>query len=411
MGVKRKSGNYRLITSNNIMKTKILFLSLVALVSAVTTNAQSLPQGSVSSVISAYRAYKDVNSVPISVPTAVEMSFADDFIERTEFVVLDKTTNSFEPNFFKQETLVNETPLSLSTIPSMSSLFAARMNDGDAKTYAEFPLPENALGNVQITILSRFPVTSSSIATLLDNNVALPNFVEIRAFVGGQNRIVVANRRMDQQTIRFPQTTSDRWTVTFGFGQPLRISELRLSQDNAVRSSSRTVRFLAQPAHSYRVYFNPDRSSLAVVGEAGNLVSAKDVLAVGASVAQNNPGYIIADVDNDGVPDIRDNCVSVANSDQQDLNNNSRGDACDDFDQDGIANTIDNCPDSPNRNQKDTDSDGLGDVCDGEESRITEKHAWIPWVGIGLAALVLVVLFVLTAKAVPVARKEGSGQV
>ena len=378
------------------MNLKTLFLSFLVFGVTLTANAQSLSQGSISSIISAYRFYKDIGNISISVPTVVEVPFAGEFIERFDFAVLDTTTNSFEPHFFKQETLINEIPVSLSTNPNTGN--AGRMNDNDPRTYADFPLPENAQGRVEITLSSTDPITSSILTALLDNNVALPSSVEIRALVDGQNRIVVANRRMDQQTIRFPQTTSNRWTVTYTFGQPLRISELRLNQDNALKSSVRAIRFLAQPTHSYRIYFDPDRLATTPVGEAGNLVSAKDVLVVSAAASQNNPNYVIADVDEDGIPDIRDNCVSVSNADQQDVNNNGRGDVCDDFDQDGIVNSKDNCLNNPNRDQKDTDSDGIGDVCDQEESRITERYTWIPWAGIGFAALVLSILLVLTAR-------------
>ncbi|MBI4994808.1 thrombospondin type 3 repeat-containing protein [Candidatus Peregrinibacteria bacterium] len=378
------------------MKLKILFLSLITFSVVLTANAQELYQGSISQVISAYRLYKDVNDISINVPTVVEVPFADEFIERFDFAVLDKIVNSFEPHFFKQETLTNEIPVSVSTSPNTNS--AGRMNDNDLRTYAEFPLPDNAQGNVQITLLSTNSITSSVLTVLLDKNVALPSSIEIRAFVDGQSRIVVANQMMDQETIRFPQTTSSKWIITFIFGQPLRISELRLNQDNATKSSIRAIRFLAQPDHSYRIYFDPDRSATALVGESGNLVSAKDIFIVPAVPSQNNPNYIIADVDGDGVPDIHDNCVSVINSDQQDVNNNKRGDACDDFDQDGLINSKDNCPDNPNLNQQDTDSDGIGDICDKEESRITERYTWIPWVGIGFAAVVLIILLVLMAK-------------
>lgn len=388
------------------MKIRTLFLSLITLGVALTVSAQGLSQSSISPVISAHRFYKDVGNISISVPTIVEVPFADEFIERFDFAVLDKTTNSFEPHFFKQETLINEIPVSVSTNPNTGS--ASRMNDNDTRTYADFPLPDNEQGHVQITLSSTNPITSSVLTTLLDNNVALPSFIEIRAFVDGQSRIVVANRRMDQQTIRFPQTTSNRWVITFTFGQPLRISELRLNQDNATKSSTRAIRFLAQPTHSYRIYFDPDRLAIAPVGEAGNLVSAKDILIIPAVPSQNNPNYIIADVDGDGVPDIRDNCVSVTNSDQQDINNNGRGDVCDDFDQDGLINSKDNCTDNPNRDQKDTDSDGIGDVCDKEESRITERYTWIPWVGIGFAALVLIIILVLTAKSTRVTKQDGN---
>lgn len=380
------------------MKSKTLILSIfLAFGFIVIANAQGLQQNSISSVINAYRFYKDIDNISISVPTVVEIPFAADFIERFDFAVLDKTINSFEPHFFKQETLVNEVPVSVTTNPNAGS--ASRMIDKDTRTYADFPLPENAQGQVQITLTSANPITSSILTILLDNNVALPTSVEIRAFVDGQNRIVVANRRMDQQTIRFPQTTSNRWQITFSYGQPLRISELRLNQDNAAKSNTRAIRFLAQAGHSYRIYFDPDRSAKAPVGEAGNLVSAQDVLVIPAVSTQNNPNYLIADIDNDGVPDIRDNCVSISNPDQQDINNNGRGDVCDDFDQDGLINSKDNCPDNPNRDQRDTDSDGIGDICDKEESRITERYPWIPWVGIGFAAVVLIVLLVLTARA------------
>ncbi len=383
------------------MKLRTLFLILITLSVALTANAQGLSQSSISSVISAYRSYKDVGNFSISVPTVVEVPFTDESIERFDFAVLDKTTNSFEPYFFRQKTLT-KIPVSVNTNPNTNN--ASRMNDNNTQTYADFPLLDNAQGHVQITLSSTNPITSSVLTTLLDNNVALPNFIEIRAFVDGQSKIVVANRKMDQQTIHFPQTTSNKWIITFTFSQPLRISELRLNQDNATKSSARAIRFLSQPTHSYRIYFDPDRSVTVPVGEAGNLASAKDVLIIPPVQSQNNPNYIIADIDSDGVPDIRDNCVFVTNKDQKDINNNDRGDVCDDFDQDGLINSKDNCPNKPNQDQKDTDSDNKGNICDKKESRITERYTWIPWVGIGFVALVLIVLLALMAKSTRVTK-------
>ncbi len=387
------------------MKLKIVLILITALnfTGVLVANAQGMPQNIASSTISAYRFYQDFDHISIKVPTVVETSFPNDFIEQFYFAVLDKTTNSFEPYFFKQETLLNQVPVSVSSNPAILS--TNRMIDNDTQTYADFPLPDNAQGTAQIILSSATPIASSVLVTLFDNNVALPNSVEIRALVDGQNRIVVANRRMDQQTVRFPQTTSKQWSIIFTFGQPLRISELRLLQDNAKKTSQRTLRFLAQPSHSYRIYFDPDRLSPTAVGESGNLVSAKDVLVVSATISQSNSNYIIADVDGDGVPDIRDNCVSVPNADQVDLNNNGRGDACDDFDQDQIINSKDNCPNIPNWDQKDSDGDGIGDACDNEESRFTERHTWIPWAGMGFAALVLILLLALTARSTHVPKQ------
>jgi Domain of unknown function (DUF4114)/Thrombospondin type 3 repeat len=57
------------------------------------------------------------------------------------------------------------------------------------------------------------------------------------------------------------------------------------------------------------------------------------------------------DSDGDGVPDVCDNCPSVANLDQRDSDGDLVGDACD------------NCVDVPNLAQGDSDGDGRGDAC------------------------------------------------
>jgi len=74
-------------------------------------------------------------------------------------------------------------------------------------------------------------------------------------------------------------------------------------------------------------------------------------------VSINIPAYdgTKIDSDNDGIPDISDNCPRVANAGQADTDNDGIGDACDpltDSDGDGIANKVDD----------DDDNDGMPDA-------------------------------------------------
>src|SRR5207237_10847755 len=77
----------------------------------------------------------------------------------------------------------------------------------------------------------------------------------------------------------------------------------------------------------------------------------------------------LADTDGDGIPDVADDCPTVADPEQRDGDHDGVGDACQggplpDTDGDGIPDASDDCPTVPNPDQADRDGDGVGDECD-----------------------------------------------
>lgn len=370
------------------------FLSFSAVAAPVVRQAIKV-EPVISEVVSAFRQYRTIDDLSLAVPTVIDVPLLD-FVERDVFSVLDVTANRFEPYVAQSVQSEEDIPVSLQSDFSPDDAFM--MNDGQENTFAQYDVPDSGEGQIVIVMTSQKPIMASKLTVLLDDYVALPTFVEIRANTDRGDIVVVAKKKMEKQTIVFPKTSADRWTISFSYAQPLRISELMLHQENSLTVRSRFIRFLAQKDHAYRLYFDADRQVRPYFEEAGDLAGASDVLSVMPVSSSPNPEYVIADIDKDAVPDVRDNCVEVFNEDQIDVNENGRGDSCDDFDRDGKMNPNDNCPNNPNRFQEDTDGDGIGDVCDEEESRITERYTWLPWLGIGFAVAVLIVLFALTAR-------------
>ncbi|WP_010136896.1 collagen-binding domain-containing protein, partial [Ochrovirga pacifica] len=104
------------------------------------------------------------------------------------------------------------------------------------------------------------------------------------------------------------------------------------------------------------------------LAKAGNNYTQIATFSVADFTSVLDCGDVDQDQDNDGVNDDVDNCPTVANADQADLDNDGQGDVCDnDDDGDGVNDDVDNCPTVANPSQNDLDNDGQGDACDEDD--------------------------------------------
>ncbi|MBY0309617.1 thrombospondin type 3 repeat-containing protein [Patescibacteria group bacterium] len=345
----------------------------------------------------AFRSYIDAADPEVLVPTVVEQSLP--LVEDTFSVVavFDTILEQFVPSRFT--TTEQQYPVQFEVFAVDGSTIPL-LYDGSLENAYNFPLaPGSEGGRVTLRLRSAETAAVSALVLSLAENVTSPRTIAINALTTAGEEVVLAPSIFpDRGAIRFPETTAQEFIVTFTYTQPLRVTELGLHEKDPTSEARSSVRFLWQPGSQYRIYLAPDRSVSVPVGESPNLAGDRNVRVLNADNYEPNTLYIPADTDRDGVPDSTDNCVAEMNSDQVDIDWNGQGDACDDFDRDGQLNTTDNCPNDTNRDQRDEDGDGVGDVCDAVESRFTEQNAWIPWVGMGFAGLVLVGLFALTLR-------------
>ncbi|MBP6929704.1 MAG: thrombospondin type 3 repeat-containing protein [Candidatus Moranbacteria bacterium] len=278
-----------------------------------------------------------------------------------------------------------------------SATSGATLYDKNQSTYVEFALPATGVTGMRtIVVETPEPESMSGFTFFVDTNVTLPTKVGVVAVISDAEKIVLSPTAVTNRQVVFPRTFSKIWKITFWYNQPLRLTELSFSMERN-NLQERHVKFLAQPNESYRLYTLSD-TRVGIPASSYALSSASPVIILPVKNLVPNPYYKPTDTDADGISDAKDNCPSLANTDQEDLNQNKIGDLCEDFDFDGLANIRDNCKNLPNPDQKDTDGDGMGDKCDTQESRFTERHAWVPWAGMGIALGVLVVLFALTIK-------------
>lgn len=330
----------------------------------------------------------------LSVPTVVQVQIPNEDLQYG-IAIEEEGTEDPQPWI----SLQNLSPLSWTVVNHSPILGQAwSMVDDDFTTSATFDVDQDR-GSAEIVLKADRSLQSNALHVVLDDYVALPESISIDVRVGAEWQTVVAETETKDVYQQFPEATGQEWRLRFQHAQPLRIRELVFYESGDLSSPTTSVRWLARPGQSYVVYTDA-RSYVSLSESEQGALTGEDVeireIELGAVAV--NANFKEPDVDEDGVEDIRDNCVTTPNSDQKDIDANGRGDACEDFDGDGVMNSEDNCIEHPNRRQEDEDGDGIGDACDGEESRTTEQYPWLPWAAMGFTALLLIGILVQTTQ-------------
>jgi hypothetical protein len=378
---------------------KKIAASFLVVVTLLITNVSQATTLAPLSPDVAFRKVINLAPVQIIVPTVVELPLPEWVMKSERFLVYERETGKYLQSYLKQETEVDISIIPTATIDGGDIW---NLVDGEPDSHVEYQLPESGLGEVEITLAANKQITTSRIELQLAEYVARPYAVKVEYLTdNNERRIALAEQRMESTHITFPEVTATDFFVTLSYVQPLRITEIDIQQKSTADDYRQSLRFLAQPNYSYEIYYDGYVSAYTekvYPVEAGDLYTNEGVLRLPLGTTEQNVRYQPSDLDGDGIVDVDDNCVHKSNPDQTDVDNNGRGDACDDWDRDGHQNADDNCVNIPNRTQADVDGDGLGDQCDEEDSRFTEQNPWVPWVGMGIAALVLLALFALVVK-------------
>lgn len=375
------------------MKHLVTIILVFGLGLSFTYPVQALTDSSPKNQISAFSSYREV-ILPneLIVPQVVDVSL-DFLIDSKDQLALYEITNAqFIP--FELNRSYSKTTMQVESNYQLQE--ENKLVDNNRDTYVEYPVTETKESSVKFHLTYAKPITSNGFAMELAPGVTPPKTISIK-ILDTDSYIVLGTREYQGLLTEFPRTTAAKWEVELTYDQPLRITDFGFShQDQYI--TSLTVRFLGRKEEQYRLYTWPNRKVNILTGESSNLQKADTPSAIATlGDRQSNNLYQMTDQDNDRIIDTNDNCPQVSNHDQEDINNNHIGDACEDFDLDGVLNVNDNCLDVANRYQQDEDGDGIGDHCDKLESRLTERLFWLPWAGIIVGFGVVLGLLYTTA--------------
>ncbi|MDA1338130.1 MAG: thrombospondin type 3 repeat-containing protein [bacterium] len=373
-----------------ISSTIFLTFATLLFISSTYTFALETP---IQPTTNSFSKYQEITS-DITIPTVIEMPLVYSQKPNDQYLIIEQDNNQFQP----YEIINRDIPTGYSVYSDANKINEGNLDDNNPNTYVDYEInSDQTKTSVSWKLIYTEPISSNSFFYNLDINSRSPINITIEKVDENYNLITtLVKEQVASNTIKFPTTSSQYWKVNMTFSQPLRVNEMGFI--TTTKTTKNYLRFLARPGKEYLVYSEPTSYVNINMSEKGNLANASEVKSIQQPFIYSNNINKESDYDLDGIFNSVDNCIYLSNPTQDDINTNKIGDACEDFDNDTISNSIDNCPDQPNKNQIDTDGDGVGDHCDTEESRLTEKIKWLPWLGLIIGFTVVFGLLITTVK-------------
>ncbi len=375
---------------------KLVLLSVI-IITPFIINAETDPRTN-------YRSFIEVVPDTSTIPTVLEVPLPSD----ADYVlVYEPATNTYIDSSINKSVVYDDVTYSIFSNESTDGIsgFEADLLDDNFETSIDLLVKQaNTISKSDFYINSSKVVDVSSLDIVYGTDSALPREVSLYVITPNGEELMAVRTGYEVRNIKFPLQFGQSWRLAFVYDEPIRISDIKFGPADFKTVVDKVI-FLAQPNLNYLVYLYPQNLTYVPLRSSGNLSQAESFPPASVSSIMVNPQYIKLDQDQDKVPDEIDNCPQHPNPDQISSRNSLKGDVCDDFDNDGVINISDNCQFLPNSNQKDEDSDGIGNECDSSESRLTEKYPWLPWIGMGITLVVLLILFVTVARH-PIPAKE-----
>jgi Thrombospondin type 3 repeat len=338
----------------------------------------------------------------IELPTVFKIDKSKNNIGEGEYGLVVDQNNELATLYTRFQKEDNSQPNVQSTIKSLSPTkeYIGFINDAIPNTFTEFDLDKDG-GKASFEYNFGKISNLENVSFQLAAGVANPEMIEVLAEKNGEKFTIISKSRFLNGD-NFPPVKVDKIIINLYHSQVLRISEMFVTTGFGFdkTEAQQNYYFLAKPGSQYKAYLSGGRIPSSYETLPDNL--GYEIKEVSIPRFINNIPFTTKDTDKDGVLDQVDNCITVENADQADLDKNSRGDKCEDRDLDGVWDYKDNCTKSSNPDQKDTDKDGTGDVCDIDDSRLFQtffsNNSWALPVIISVCSILVIGVFAARLK-------------